>query len=240
MSTLHGDLKESSGFAFQLSGNIGDVEAAWSKLVPGNAPKWMQDLSQYAVDAALIVTGLESLVLLLQPATWVQAIATIGKLAASMATVVAALAPFIGVAVAIYGIAGLFGVFESDKPWERMGITQEEWEQMQIESGANAAFVGNLMGPGGDLSFLTNTGGETPSWLSGFLNWQSGNSTSGTFGGLPQFGSMLSGLNGSNVSGDMAMTGSSQTININLDGQQIATATVPYMAGELELYGTNY
>ena len=240
MGTLEEDIKEASGFSFQFAGYIGDIETAWGKLVPKSAPKWMQDLSTYATDAALVVAGLESMVTLLQPATWTQAIATIGKLAAGLAGIVAALAPAIGAGIAIYSIARLFGIGDSEKPWERMGITQEEWEQMNIESGANAAFISNLMGPGADLSWLTNPSGEMPAWLQGLQNYQSGNSGSGTFGGLPTFGGMLSTLTGQNVSGDMATMGSTQTININLDGQQIATATVPYMAGELELYGTNY
>jgi len=117
-----------------------------------------------------------------------------------------------------------------EEPWTRMGITREEWIQQQIESGAYAQYLGNLMGPGSDLSWLSGASGGigglfggTPSWLSGLQGYM-GTGGSANTSGIMGSGSM----------------GSTQTININLDGQQIATATVPYMAGELELYGTNY
>ena len=238
MGTVKGDIKEASGFSFEFAGYISDVEQAWGKLVPKDAPQWMKDLSTYATDAALIVAGLESMVTLLQPATWLQAIGTIGKLASGLAGIVAALAPAIGAGIAIYSIARLFGVGDTEKPWERMGITQEEWEQMNIESGANAAFISNLMGPGADLSWLTNPTGEPPNWLQGLQLWQSsngGDSSGGGAFGFPNLGGLVSGLSGQNVQNI-----SGQTINVNLDGQTIATATVPYMANELEVFGTNY
>lgn len=54
-------------------------------------------------------------------------------------------------------------------------------------------------------------------------NWLSG--LQGYMGGAPAVG--------------MGMTTGGQTINVNLDGQTIAQATMPYWSQELEIYGTN-
>jgi hypothetical protein len=61
-------------------------------------------------------------------------------------------------------------------------------------------------------------------------------------GGMGMSGSsVMSGIASSVMSSSSSgLRAMSQTVNVILDGQQIATATVPYMAGELELYGTNY
>ena len=83
---------------------------------------------------------------------------------------------------------------------------------------------------GVDLSWLSGTAGGgsmngagTPSWLSGLQGYM------GTGGSA----------NTSGIMGGMGMTTGGQTINVNLDGQTIATATMPYWSQELEIYGTN-
>lgn len=126
----------------------------------------------------------------------------------------------------IYRLAGFGG---SETPWVSMGITRDEWIQQQIASGGYATIAGNLMG-GVDLSWLSGTAGGgsmngagTPSWLSGLQGYM------GTGGSA----------NTSGVMGSMGMTTGGQTINVNLDGQTIATATMPYWSQELEIYGTN-
>jgi phage-related protein len=126
----------------------------------------------------------------------------------------------------IYRLAGFGG---SETPWVSMGITRDEWIQQQIASGGYATIAGNLMG-GVDLSWLSGTAGGgsmngagTPTWLSGLQGYM------GTGGSA----------NTSGVMGSMGMTTGGQTINVNLDGQTIATATMPYWSQELEIYGTN-
>ena len=70
-----------------------------------------------------------------------------------------------------------------------------------------------------------------------------GGNLAGAFGGT--LGSGVTGLNfGSGwLSGAQFGGGAgrmAQTINVVLDGQTIATSSLPYMAQELELRGTNY
>lgn len=68
---------------------------------------------------------------------------------------------------------------------------------------------------------------------------------SGGITGLDFGSNWLSGLQGYMGAGEpamgmgMGMTTGGQTINVNLDGQTIATATMPYWSQELEIYGTN-
>jgi len=126
----------------------------------------------------------------------------------------------------IYRLAGFGG---SETPWVSMGITRDEWIQQAISTGGFGLIAGNLMG-GVDLSWLSGTAGGgsmngagTPTWLSGLQGYM------GTGGSA----------NTSGVMGSMGMTTGGQTINVNLDGQTIATATMPYWSQELEIYGTN-
>lgn len=115
----------------------------------------------------------------------------------------------------MYQLAGFGG---TETPWVSMGISRDEWIQQQIASGGYATIAGNLMG-GADLSWLTGDGGGTPSWLSGLQGYMGGGA------GAPALG--------------MGVTSGGQTINVNLDGQTIATATAPYWSDELHIYGTN-
>jgi len=63
------------------------------------------------------------------------------------------------------------------------------------------------------------------------------------FAGINMFGpDMLTTLGAYGAAGmgvNMGGSDTQQTININLDGQTIATATMPYWSQELEIYGTN-
>ena len=121
-----------------------------------------------------------------------------------------------GAAIIGAGINGLIQNLGIQDPWVQLGMTQAEWMQMNIESGANAAYVQALTGGGTGLTSLIGGTGGTPSWLSGLQGYT---------GGAPAVG--------------MGMTSGGQTINVNLDGQTIAQATMPYWSQELEIYGTN-
>jgi len=121
-----------------------------------------------------------------------------------------------GAAIIGAGINQLIQNSRIQDPWVQLGMTRAEWMQMNIESGANAAYVQALTGGGAGLTSLIGGTGGTPSWLSGLQ---------GYIGGAPAVG--------------MGMTSGGQTINVNLDGQTIAQATMPYWSQELEIYGTN-
>jgi len=121
-----------------------------------------------------------------------------------------------GAAIIGAGINQLIQNSRIQDPWVQLGMTRAEWMQMNIESGANAAYVQALSGGGMGLTSLIGGTGGTPSWLSGLQ---------GYIGGAPAVG--------------MGMTSGGQTINVNLDGQTIAQATMPYWSQELEIYGTN-
>ena len=121
-----------------------------------------------------------------------------------------------GAAIIGAGINQLIQNSRIQDPWVQLGMTRAEWMQMNIESGANAAYVQALTGGGTGLTSLLGGTGGTPSWLSGLQ---------GYMGGAPAVG--------------MGMTTGGQTINVNLDGQTIAQATMPYWSQELEIYGTN-
>lgn len=115
--------------------------------------------------------------------------------------------------------AGIYQLIQNSRiqdPWVQLGMTRDEWMQMNIESGANAAYVQALTGGGTGLTSLFGGTGGTPSWLSGLQ---------GYMGGAPAVG--------------MGMSTGGQTINVYLDGQTIAQATMPYWSQELEIYGTN-
>jgi len=262
MRLLSLDLANASHHARQLDMRIGDVESAWRPLFGTDSPQWMKDLSKYASDATLIVTGLEAMVELLKPSTWTDAFDVLKDLGKGLWNIVTAIGEIIvKIAQWVLAQAGISGGgpdFTGGAP----GIS--------IPGSGGGATTTAAGGTGAGLGLL---GGATVGATLGIFAWglgemldntwnslieqgvdpaQLGTATSlgGLFQSLGNIGSGgtldLSGLQtymstgGSNVSGDMATMGSTQTININLDGQQIATATVPYMAGELELYGTNY
>ena len=140
-----------------------------------------------------------------------------------------------GAAIIGAGINQLIQNSAIQDPWVQAGMTKAEWMQMNIESGANAAYVQALTGGGTGLTSLI--GGIIPEGLnfggwgdfSNLGGWQDfgnlGGSPSGMMGGAPAVG--------------MGMTSGGQTINVNLDGQIIAQATMPYWSQELEIYGTN-
>jgi phage-related protein len=63
------------------------------------------------------------------------------------------------------------------------------------------------------------------------------------FAGINMFGSdtlaTLGAYGAAGMGASMGGSDTQQTINVNLDGQTIATATMPYWSQELEIYGTN-
>jgi hypothetical protein len=106
-------------------------------------------------------------------------------------------------------------------------------------------YLGQFMG-----STLASNAFDPTTYAGGNLaNAFGGMIGSGGITGLDFGSNWLSGLQGymgtggsANTSGRMSgagMTTSGQTINVNLDGQTIATATMPYWSQELEIYGTN-
>jgi len=118
-------------------------------------------------------------------------------------------------------VGATFGIFA-------YGLQQmlADTTQSLLEQGLSTAQIGTATSLGGLLQgvgSMGGTGGGTPSWLSGLQGYM------GTGGSA----------NTSGVMGSMGMTTGGQTINVNLDGQTIATATMPYWSQELEIYGTN-
>ena len=249
----------------ELHLRIGDVEAAWRPLFGTDSPQWMKDLSKYASDATLIVTGLEAMVELLKPSTWTDAFDVLKDLGKGLWNIVTAIGEIIlkiaqwvlvqagiggggpdftggapgisipgsggGATTTAGGSGAGLGLLGGATVGATLGIFGYGLGQMfndattsLIEQGVDPAQLGTATSLGGLLQGLGSMGsGGTPGWLSGLQGYM-GTGGSANTSGIMGSGSM----------------GSTQTININLDGQQIATATVPYMAGELELYGTNY
>jgi len=268
MRLLSLDLANASHHARQLDMRIGDVESAWRPLFGTDSPQWMKDLSKYASDATLIVTGLEAMVELLKPSTWTDALSVLKDLGEGLWNIVTAIGEIIlKIAQWVLAQAGIGGAgpdFTGGAPgiiipgsggdatttaaggtgaglgllggatfgatlgifaWGLGQMLDNTWNSL-IEQGVDPAQLGTATSLGGLLQGVGSMGGTgsgTPSWLSGLQGYM-GTGGSANTSGIMGSGSM----------------GSTQTININLDGQQIATATVPYMAGELELYGTNY
>jgi len=268
MRLLSLDLANASHHARQLDMRIGDVESAWRPLFGTDSPQWMKDLSKYASDATLIVTGLEAMVELLKPSTWTDALSVLKDLGEGLWNIVTAIGEIIlKIAQWVLAQAGIGGAgpdFTGGAPgiiipgsggdatttaaggtgaglgllggatfgatlgifaWGLGQMLDNTWNSL-IEQGVDPAQLGtatSLVGLLQGVGSMGGTGSGTPSWLSGLQGYM-GTGGSANTSGIMGSGSM----------------GSTQTININLDGQQIATATVPYMAGELELYGTNY
>ena len=96
-------------------------------------------------------------------------------------------------------------------------------------------FIGKLFGGRGTQL--------TPEMIAGYRGVGLSGIQSGLSGGGSLFGgNWLSGLQsymGGAPAVGMGMTSGGQTINVNLDGQTIAQATMPYWSRELEIYGTN-
>jgi len=240
-----------------LAFNLTDVESGYSALF-GDSPQWMKDLASYADAAWRVFRAFEALGELMQAEFWRGVYSDIRGLVSGIGSILGAGGSGSGVpdftggaggigttgpgttstgaAAAGAGTAGtwasgswaglaatgyvfgrslyqLFGGGQTQTPWDRAGITQAEWTQQQIDSGGYAHILGNLAGPNSGILGLLN-GSTTPGWLSG-----------------------LQGYTGSDTSGRMS---NGQTVNVILDGRTIATATVPYLAGELEVRGTNY
>lgn len=137
------------------------------------------------------------------------------------------------------GGAGLAGLLSGATVGATFGIFAYGLQQMLtsthqslLEQGLSTAQVGTATSLGGLLQgvgSMGSTGGGTPSWLSGLQGYMGTGGSANTSG----FMSGAGGLFGSGSSG------SQQTINVNLDGQTIASATMPYWSQELEIYGTN-
>jgi len=266
MRLLSGDLNNASHFAFKMSGYVSAIEEAWRPLFGTDSPQWMKDLVKYATDAGLIVQGLDAMVKLLTPSTWTTALDVLKKLGDGLWDIVTAIGEIIlkigqwilaqagigggaggggaitnpnvatgAVNTATGGGAGMaggglgflggatvgatFGIFA-------YGLQQmlADTTQSLLEQGLSAAQIGTATSLGGLLQGVGSMGGSgTPSWLSGLQGYM------GTGGSA----------NTSGIMGGMGMTTGGQTINVNLDGQTIASATMPYWSQELEIYGTN-
>ena len=126
------------------------------------------------------------------------------------------------------GLAGLLGGATVGATFGIFGYGLQQMlsdlHQSLLEQGLSEAQVATAVSLAGLLQGGGSMGGGTPSWLSGLQGYMGSGGAANT-----------SGFMGSGTMGSMG-----QTINVNLDGQTIATATVPYMANELEVYGTNY
>jgi len=107
----------------------------------------------------------------------------------------------------------------------------------------------NQLGRGVDPDGETGVGGfggpDRPGSAVDMFGNLVGNLAGGSpnFAGINMFGpDMLATLGAYGAAGmgvNMGGSDTQQTININLDGQTIATATMPYWSQELEIYGTN-
>lgn len=100
-----------------------------------------------------------------------------------------------------------------------LGVSMEEAQRLAEEMRARQA------GQAGDRDGETSnaTGRATQTWAGDAVGQ-----------------SIASSLTNNNLSNMVGMTPNQQTINVVLDGQTIATSTAPFMAGELEVRGTNF
>ena len=127
--------------------------------------------------------------------------------------------------------------------FEFFGVS-DQIEEIRAEV---ARMRANQLGRGVDPDGETGVGGMGDPEKSGSAVDVFGNLT-GTLGrpnfaGINMFGpDMLATLGAYGAAGmgvNMGGGDTQQTINVNLDGQTIATATMPYWSQELEIYGTN-
>jgi len=254
--------------AYNVQRYFNDIYSALGILYNQKVPEWMSQGMTWVTNAVTMLRAFESLAKLFEAETWTNIAGVIGDLwdkfkgiasavwdwvsgliAANTATTGSAIGGVLtggatgadagagagtaagggamaglltgmtwagGAAIIGAGINQLIQNSRIQDPWVQLGMTRAEWMQMNIESGANAAYVQALSGGGIGLTSLIGGTGGTPSWLSGLQ---------GYMGGAPAVG--------------MGMTSGGQTINVNLDGQTIAQATMPYWSRELEIYGTN-
>ena len=254
--------------AYNVQRYFNDIYSALGILYNQKVPEWMSQGMTWVTNAVTMLRAFESLAKLFEAETWTNIAGVIGDLwdkfkgiasavwdwvsgliAANTATTGSAIGGVLtggatgadagagagtaagggamaglltgmtwagGAAIIGAGINQLIQNSRIQDPWVQLGMTRAEWMQMNIESGANAAYVQALSGGGIGLTSLIGGTGGTPSWLSGLQ---------GYMGGAPAVG--------------MGMTSGGQTINVNLDGQTIAQATMPYWSQELEIYGTN-
>lgn len=258
MGEMQANLNSARHHASLFKIHLGNIEGGWKALTGHDSPQWMKDLVGYAADAGKIVDALASMNGLMQPELWSNVwntlktfgghlkdiVGWIGKIIIKIGEWALAQLGITGVNAATGGGGGAGGVVSTGA-----GLAGSSGLGSTLGWGgvAGAATVaGGLLGIGAFGAGMNWLGGFTGSTLesNGFdPTTYGGGNLAGAFGG--NLGAGVTGLNfGSGwLSGAQFGGGAgrmAQTINVVLDGQTIATSSLPYMAQELEVRGTNY
>lgn len=253
---LRGNLENASLDAGFLGQQFGAIRESLSILYKEKLPEWMQTGFTWIDNFITMVDGFNALVKILSKDIWIDFVnnlagigkailgivqnliawATSANAAASAQTALnAATNPnvasgAVNTATGRGTVGAGLGLLGGATVGATLGIFGYGLQQMLtsthqslLEQGLSTAQIGTAISLGGLLQGVGAMGGGTPSWLSGLQGYM------GTGGSA----------NTSGIMGGMGMTTGGQTINVNLDGHRIATATMPYWSQELEIYGTN-
>ena len=200
--------------------------------------KFVTGAASLALDVANVVQGFSSLVDLLKMEIW-------GKILNTIIDIGRAVWAWAAGTRAVTTAQVAQNAFIAGNTAATGGLGQ----QVTTAAGAAGAGLAGALTVGGALGILGwglagMLGPQGPPiWEGGNVNTADWGNLAGAFGGT--LGSGVTGLNfGSGwLSGAQFGGGAgrmAQTINVVLDGQTIATSSLPYMAQELELRGTNY
>ena len=251
------NLSDVKGDAFNVARYTRDVRDALDTLgIGADTPfgRFVSNTANLALDIATVVNGFSSLIELFKLEIWGKTLDLFIKIGSAIWDIVSGLfaqqqVQNVGATIGAIGpgtmgptvngvpdltttggsgLAGLLGGATIGATFGIFGYGLQQMladtQQSLLEQGLSTAQVGTAISLAGLLQGVGSMGGSgTPSWLSGLQGYMG---TSGS-------------ANTSGVMGSMGMTTGGQTINVNLDGQTIATATMPYWSQELEIYGTN-
>lgn len=238
--------------ASQVRWNLQEIKGALGTLFGSKLGGWADDLVQAAGNVASVASGLSAVLDLMKYETWKPIIEMLGSFLGVIKKIVIKIGEWITAQLGLNAAQGATTMVSAGQ-----GLSVPVGNAGGAGAGAGLAGLGGVATVGLGLAGI-GLFGAGMNWLGGFTGstlasngfdpttYAGGNLAGAFSGGLGvgttglNFGSGWLQGNGVAGSGSSGRMGGTQTINVVLDGRTLATATVPHMAGELELIGTNY
>lgn len=234
-------LTDTKNEAYNVQRYLYDAKAALDILFGSKLGAWADKLTSAATDAVTLLRGFESIATLFEKETWT-------NITGILATVFDWVSKIAGKVWDWF--AGQSAVNTATATGDAISAATGAGATV---AGGSAAGGGLLGGLGATLATLGPLGilgwgiGQTFGGGRSGLSWAEQGVTGAQAGTAVNLGTLLTGgINAGGLNfGDPWLGGGGrmaggQTINIHLEGRQIAAATVPYLSQELEIYGTNF
>jgi len=245
-SDYMGDLSSDTGL---VAGALRDVKGGLDVLFGSKLGGWADKITKVATDVADVVLGFEALLVLFKAETWDSIIGILDNVLDGIKWIV----------------LKVWGWFDAQTAVNTASQVNDTINTLMPGAGAGAGAGGGAgtAGAGGgagtalglaatglvfveSIRRLLSEGTSLADLGLTLEQWQQMAMDSGVFLGGAGWADNLSGVDFSgwgdfsNMGGWQGRATGGQNVYVMLDGQTIATATVPYMAEELTVYGTNY